>query len=355
MTALRRRFVLLATGSVGFVTASLTVAACFHGPSVTPTASLGPSAEGSGPSRSRGPFAVVYAAPRGHAILRQQPGITVLFSRGVRSVDMGDEDHVPPLSVRTKDGGEVPGSWRWTGTRGLLFTPRGELPGGSDFTVTVPAGTRALDGAALDKPYTFTFDTAGPTVESFAPVGPPGSYTGLVPEHAMPAEASFRLQFDQPVDPAAVASAAKLRVYAVDGDPGQTLTVHAAREATARDPNVPATHVVILTPDRPLALDHEVDLTLDGHLHGVGGPRPMGDPYTHTARTHGPLRMTDFYCPRITPNGRCRAGGDLSVSLSNPVLPDGVSQAREVVRCRRGRRPKERRSSSIRASSSGSG
>ena len=135
----------------------------------------------------------------------------MLFSRGVRSVEMGDEDHVPPLSVRTRDGGEVPGSWRWTGTRGLLFTPRGELPGGSDFTVTVPAGTRALDGAALDKPYTFTFDTAGPTVESFAPVGPPGSSTGLVPEHAMPAEASFRLQFDQPVDPAAVASAAKLR------------------------------------------------------------------------------------------------------------------------------------------------
>jgi uncharacterized protein YfaS (alpha-2-macroglobulin family) len=314
----RRRFVLFAAGPLA---ASLTVAACFHGPSVAPAASLGPSGSDSGPSRSRGPFAVVYAAPRGHAILRQQPGITVLFSRGVRSVDMGDEDHVPALSVRTKDGGEVPGSWRWTGTRGLLFTPRGELPGGSDFTVTVPAGTRALDGAALEHPYTFTFDTAGPTVEAFAPVGPPGAYASVVPEQAMPAEASFRLQFDQPVDPAAVAAAARLRVYSVDGEPGQTLGVHAARESTPRDPNVPATHVVVLTPEHPLALDHEVDLTLDGHLHGVGGPRPMGDTYTHTARTHGPLRMTDFYCPRIEPNGRCRAGGDLMVTLSNPVSP----------------------------------
>ena len=162
----RRRLVLLATGSVAL---GLTVAACFHGPSVTPTASLGPSGTDSGPARSRGPFAVVYAAPRGHAILRQQPGITVLFSRGVRSVDMGDEDHVPPLTVRTKDGGEVAGSWRWTGTRGLLFTPRGELPGGSDFTVTVPAGTRALDGAA----FTRSMATPGRPSPSTPPARPP--------------------------------------------------------------------------------------------------------------------------------------------------------------------------------------
>ena len=90
-----------------------------------------------GSARTRSPFAVVYAAPRGHVADRKQPGVTVLFSRGVRGVEMADDEHVPDLAVATKGGARVPGAWRWTGTRGLLFRPEGELPGGSDFVVTV--------------------------------------------------------------------------------------------------------------------------------------------------------------------------------------------------------------------------
>ena len=50
-------------------------------------------------------------------------------------------------------------------------------------------------------------------------------------------------------------------------------------------------------------------------LVGTGGPRPMAAPYTHQLRTHGPLRFVDFYCPRIEQKGRCRANGDVQVTL----------------------------------------
>ncbi len=295
----------------------LVLASCLHAPSVPPTATLGPLGPDNGGVRTRGPFAVVYAAPRGHVTSREQPGVTVLFSRGVRSVEMEDDAHIPALTITTKAGAPVAGGWRWTGTRGLLFTPQGELPGGTDFVVTVPAGIKSLDGAALERPYTFELDTAGPVVSSFTVVGPPG-----VTERSMPNDPAFRLQFDQSVAPADVLAATRLRVFSGDGDTGQLVPLTAARETPApAKPIVPGTYVVVVKPTKPLPLEHQVELELASSLHGSGGPHPMGAPYTRTLRTHGPLRVVDFYCPRITANGRCRAGGDVKVVLSNPVAP----------------------------------
>src|SRR5690606_9994803 len=44
----------------------------------------------------------------------------------------------------------VPGTWRWIDTRVAVFTAAGKrLPMATVFTVTVPAGTRAVSGAVL--------------------------------------------------------------------------------------------------------------------------------------------------------------------------------------------------------------
>ncbi len=313
----------------------LVLASCLHGP--RPSATLAPLGPDAAPRR-QGPFAVVFAGPKGHIADRKQPGITVLFSRAVRSVEMSESDRLPAITLTTKAGAQVPGSWRWTGTRGLLFTPDGELPGGNDFVVTVPGDVRALDGAVLGKPYTLTFESDGPSVEQLRPLGPHG-----VSDRALPADASFRVQFDQSVDPAAVAAATTLRVFKADGERGETVRVKATREPARALPQgpiasakpsgkpgakapptplpVPESHVVVLTPERPLPLDHQVELTV-ANLKGTGGPRPMSEPHTRSMRTHGPLRFVDFYCPRIETKGRCRANGDLKVSLSTPVSPE---------------------------------
>ncbi len=312
----------------------LVLASCFHGP--RPVATLAPAGADAQP-RTQGPFAVVYAGPKGHVADRKQPGVTVLFSRAVRSVEMADDERLPGITIKTKGGAAVPGSWRWTGTRGLLFTPDGELPGGNDFVVTVPGDVRALDGASLGKPYTLTLETDAPSVAAIRVLGPHG-----VSERSMPGDATFRVQFDQSVDPSAVAAATTLRVYKADGDKGETIRVTATREpAAARAPVVasgkpagkgaakeppapvvvPEAYVVVLKPERPLPLDHQIELTV-ANLRGTGGPRAMSEPHTHTMRTHGPLRFVDFYCPRIEAKGRCRANGDVKVTLSNPVSPE---------------------------------
>ena len=88
----------------------------------------------------------------------------------------------------------------------------------------------------------------------------------------------------------------------------------APNAAPPSTPPVPESYVVVLKPEKPLPLDHQVELTIASSLRGTGGPRPMRAPVTHTLRTHGALRFVDFYCPRIEAKGRCRANGDVKVN-----------------------------------------
>lgn len=321
-------------GAVGL----LVLASCFRGPT-SPTVTLAPANPDAITARTRGPFAVVHAAPKGHVADRRQAGVTVLFSRGVRSVEMADTEKVPAITIKTKSGSPVAGSWRWTGTRGLLFTPEAELPGGNDFVVTVPENVTALDGSVLGRPYTFELDTDGPKAVTVTVLGPAGTV-----EQSMPSDVAFRVLFDQSVDLAAVSAAASLRVFKADGDKGETIKLLASRDTANGHPapvattpsssakgkpsappapaaTAPESHTVILKPERPLPLDHQVDFTIAASLKGTGGPRTMAAPITRTYRTHGPLRFVDFYCPRIEAKGRCRQNGDVKVILSNPVAP----------------------------------
>ena len=287
--------------------------ACFRGPSVAPSATLAPEGPDEGAVRTRGPFAVVYAAPRGKVTSRLQPGVTILFSRSMRAVDAADDVGVPAIGIRTQ-AGPVEGVWRWTGTRGLLFSPKVDLPGASDFVVTVPAGTRSLDGAVLEHPYTLELQTEGPRVLAVTAEGHPG-----ISVEALPSDAGFRVDLDQPVDAAALEAASHLRVFAGDGDPGVSFQVHATLEASSALASAAHGVSILLKADKPLPLDRDVELSIAASLRGTGGPRPMAEKDTRLMRTHGPLRLVDFYCPRITSNGRCRAGGDVKLTFSTPV------------------------------------
>jgi alpha-2-macroglobulin len=305
---------------LGFI-GLLLLASCLHG-AVKPAATLAPhSADGL--PRSAGPFAVVHAAPRGRVVDRKQPGVTIMFSRAVRSVEMADDERVPAITIATKSGEAVKGTWRWTGTRGLLFSPEGEIPGGSDFVVTVPAGVRALDGATLAKPYTLELETGGPSVTAVRLVGPKGTT-----EQAMPADVAFAVELDQSVDPSELQKAASLRVFNGDGDKGEIVRLTASRDARAKalSPRSPESHVALLKPEKPLPRDRQVELVIASSLRGTGGPRAMETAFTKSMRTHGSLHFVDFYCARTEARGRCRAGSDVKVTMSSPVDPQEIKR-----------------------------
>lgn len=58
----------------------------------------------------------------------------------------------------------VKGTFRWSGTNTLIFTPdaKSPLPYGTQFTVTIDKSAKSVAGKTLDKPYSWTFTT--PTI-----------------------------------------------------------------------------------------------------------------------------------------------------------------------------------------------
>jgi uncharacterized protein YfaS (alpha-2-macroglobulin family) len=56
----------------------------------------------------------------------------------------------------------VKGTFRWSGTTTLIFTPDAPLPFATEFTVTVDQSAKSVSGKTLDQPYRWTFTT--PTI-----------------------------------------------------------------------------------------------------------------------------------------------------------------------------------------------
>jgi alpha-2-macroglobulin len=110
----------------------------------------------------------------------------------------------------------IAGQWRWVDTSVLTFTSTASrLPQATEFKVTVAAGTRALNGAALANPTTETFRT--PPVSLWT-----SSNFTLLPTSAL------LVLFDQDVDPARIAP-----FVSVSDDKSRTIATHSISQAQA--------------------------------------------------------------------------------------------------------------------------
>jgi len=127
-------------------------ASCFPGaPAVSPQRTLDLDGEG-GSAKSPKEFGVVFAGPKGEVEAPSE--ITVVFNRPMRPLELADGDAAAMApgsaasmaSVEVEGKAALKGAWRWMGTSALLFAPEEPLPRATSFKVTVPAGTRALDG-----------------------------------------------------------------------------------------------------------------------------------------------------------------------------------------------------------------
>ncbi len=284
------------------------LASCLGPPAVAPTQTLSIDHAVSGP-RTRGAYAVVFAGPRGTVENRAEPGVTVLFNRAMRTLD-DESPHIPALSVRTEEGAEVPGKWRWIGTHGVFFAPDKELPGATHFKVTVPRGTASLDHDTLPADYTFTFTTPRPSVVYTTPAE--GAAT-LRPD------AAIRVEMDQPIDAAEFEKVARLLVRGEGDAKVQVVPVTVARATDG----IHRQRTLVVTPKQRLPLDAGIELDIGKGLKGEG-PLKMEEASHLHVRTYGPLRLARVTCPRVfdATLGKCQAHRDITVALSNEVMPD---------------------------------
>src|SRR4029078_13461319 len=99
-----------------------------------------------------------------------------------------------------------------------VFAPKTHLPAATAYKVTVPAGTRALDGSSLREAYGVSFRTPGPKLVRMEP--------GAGATH-LAANQAFELRFNQPVSPKEIERAARLAVG--EGDKARAIAFRATR------------------------------------------------------------------------------------------------------------------------------
>ncbi|HSA19939.1 MAG TPA: MG2 domain-containing protein [Myxococcota bacterium] len=269
-----------------------------------------------------GELTVVAARPQGEARGALRP--TVTFSRPIVALGALEEGHGREVVARLEPA--IPGEWRWLGSASVEFVPRGLYPYATHFRVIVPAGLKALDGAALAKDYTFEFETPRPEVQS---VSPGADFAWLTPRP------TFTLVLNQPVQ--GLAGHARLEL----GPERRRVGLEVVKEVDVAEENRASEQGrryarasfeergfknrqtrYELAPVEALPLDAEVELVVAGGLPGKDGPLGMALEHRTSYRTYGPMRVREaracFYsdCPY----------GPMLLLLSNPARIEKLAE-----------------------------
>jgi uncharacterized protein YfaS (alpha-2-macroglobulin family) len=273
--------------------------ACIQGaraPNVPPRGTLAPEGAEAALAKPEGAFGVVFATPRGPTVDPSE--ITLVWNRPMRPLELAGQESPPPVTIKPA----VRGRWAWVGTSGLTFTPEAgrELPRATDFVVEVPAGTKALDGSVMDKPFVLRFSTVRPRVVSASSRGD---------SEALEPTSTFSLRFNQPVDDAEILRAVSINV----GEQAQQIPFEVKR------PDPKNEQLVELHPKARLPLDSVVMVSADPSLKGREGPLASSELQSFPFRTYGKLAFERLLCNEDTPNHQCSAEGGFSIELTNPV------------------------------------
>ncbi len=262
-----------------------------------------------------GSLAVVAAAPQGKAVGPVLPQITFSKPMVALGTVASERSLAPPASLSPP----VAGEWRWVGSASLEFVARAPFPDGTRFTVTVPAGLRAVDGSSLAETFVSSFETRRPRLVR---IDPRNGWGWLTPT------SRISLTFDRPV--ADLASHLVLQAggeaipLRVTGEFSVAEEERAQRRAEGwegtEEPPQPGFEDrrirYELTPSRALPLDSPVDLALSAELHGKEGPLPIGEPARWSFRTYGPMKVLGAQaCAGVD---RCPYGPIL-IRTSNPA------------------------------------
>lgn len=135
--------------------------------------------------------------------------ITLVFDRPIVPLVMSSERGQLPQPLRIKPA--TPGSGAWKNSAMYVFTPAESWRSDTRYVVTVADDLTAVDGAALEYPYSWSFQTDRPAILS---IDPPQGAANL------PLEPRIQLRFNQVMNRGAIERAFFLRpLPESEGDP----------------------------------------------------------------------------------------------------------------------------------------
>ena len=255
-----------------------------------------------------GPLEVLRYAPEDE--IPVAPFLNVTFNQPM--VPLTTLDELTAQDVPVKLTPEVPGVWKWLGTKTLSFEYRSDelnrFPMATEFTVEVPAGTTSASGGVLATTVTWKFTTAPPMVVSTYPASGPQRRDPIL-----------FVAFDQPIDPPAVLAT----IAVLAGRDTYKLRL-ATDEEVAADEQV-SEYARLAQGGRWLAFRAEQEFPADTTVTvniGPGTPSAEGPLTTTQAQsfsfqTYAPLRIVESYCGYS--GGDCPPGMSFTIRFNNPL------------------------------------
>ncbi len=173
---------------------------------------------------------------------------------------------------------DIPGSFRWYGSRVAAFVPSKKFSPGTEYRVTIPAGTAALNGMKLKKDYSFQFRTALLEVQQKYPYN--GS-VGYRPE--------FQVQFNYPVELSEARSHIKLLANGNSVPIGVQYPTKENNHIYVYG-NESLQKMVLITTLSNLPRGASLSLVVDKGMKPAGGNIGMAADVSFPYETYGPLK-----------------------------------------------------------------
>jgi uncharacterized protein YfaS (alpha-2-macroglobulin family) len=240
------------------------------------------------------------------------PQLSVTFSQPMVAVTSQDDAAaVKPVKLVP----EPKGSWRWIGTRTIVFAPDVRFPQSTTYKVEIPAGTKSPQGGVLKSAVAFSFETPPPLIISHYPDG--GQPQRL--------DVPMMVEFDQKIDAQRVLGLMKV---SANGEVVAVRMVDAAEVAgdkqlaAAIDQAKQAGHegrYVVFRAVKPLPADASISIEIPQGTPSAEGPNKTTSSQSFQFRTYSPLRVVAHECGY---GDVCRPGMALQVEFNNPLDED---------------------------------
>lgn len=243
------------------------------------------------------------------------PELSVTFSQPMTAVTSQTQanENVP---VRLSP--QVKGKWRWVGTKTLIFDAETRLPMATNFTVTIPAGTKSAVGGTLEKEFSWTFATTPPKVESF-PLN--NQMTGR--------DALLLASFDQEINKSDVLA----KILAISNGERRALRLATEPELAADEElskkikDLPLNRWLAFRTVNPLPPEALVSISFTAGTPSAEGNLITTEAQKFSFKTFGALKFVKAMCGYEEKVKICEPGAGWNLEFNNPLDAKGFDKS----------------------------
>jgi len=258
-----------------------------------------------------GPLTVLRYSPEGDVPLA--PYLSVTFDQPMVALTAHADLAAKDVPVKLTPLPE--GSWRWVGTKTLMFEPVTRFPMATKYSVEIPAGTMSATGGELTEKVSWSFSTPPPQKTTSYPTDGPHARDPLM-----------FVAFDQAIDPAAVLETIAVKagretfpvalVKAEEAEADETIKRMIKSAGEGRWLAFRATEM--------LPYDTTVTVDIGPGTPSAEGPRTTESVQSFTFSTYGPLKVIESECGW---GDECRPMMPWRIRFSNPLDEDSFDES----------------------------